>query len=91
MYDLIGVCELIKEVYYKVLKYSEVHTEKHKISKTFEIITQYIFHEDNRACLKFYTVTKISTQTKHIATPYQLFQTDIKQIEIKVVAVRTDN
>ena len=61
MSELIGVSELIKKVYSMVLKYSEVHNEYHKISKTFGTINQSIFHEDNSACLKFSTVPKIST------------------------------
>ena len=69
MSELIGVSELIKKVYSMVLKYSEVHNEYHTISKTFGTINQSIFHEDNSACLKFSTVPKISTRTKHISIP----------------------
>ena len=69
MCEMIGVCELLKDVYSIALKYSWVHTEYFTIYKTFEIILQSIVHEDNIACLKFITVPKIYSQTTHIAIP----------------------
>ena len=91
MRALIGVSQLIKEVYCIVLKPSDVHTKYHTISKIFGTILQFIVHEDNSTCLKFATVPKTYPQTKHIAIPYQLFHTKIEHLEIKVATVSTDN
>ena len=91
MCELVGVRELLREVYSIVLKYSEVHTEYHTIYKDFGAIPQSIIHEYNITCLKFYTVANISPQTKHIAIPYHFFQTKIEQIETKVVTVSPEN
>ena len=91
MRELIGVSELLKEVYSMVLKYSKVHNEYRTIYKTFGTVSQYIAHEDNRARIQFTTVPKISPRTKHIATPYHSFWTNIERLEIKVAAVSTDN
>ena len=88
---MIGVCELLKDVYSIALKYSWVHTEYFTIYKTFEIILQSIVHEDNIACLKFITVPNIYSQTTHIAIPYHFFKTNIEQLKIKFVSVSTDN
>ena len=91
MRELIGVHEILKEVYSIFLKYSEVHTEYRTISKNFGTITQSIFHEDKSACIKFSTSPKRSTQNKQIYIPYHFFRTNIEQLEIKVVVVSTGN
>ena len=90
-HELIGVRELIKEVYYIFLKYSKVYTKYRTISKTFGTINQSIFHEYNRSCLKIATFPNISPWTKRISIPCHFFQTNIEQIEIKVVEGSTGN
>ena len=91
IFELVVVHELIKEVYYIALKSSEVHTKYRTISKTFGIIPQSIFHEDNSTSLKFATVSKIYPRTKHISIPCHFFQKYLEHIQIKVAAVSTDN
>ena len=44
MCELVGVRELLREVYSIVLKYSEVHTGYHTIYKDFGAIPQSIMH-----------------------------------------------
>ena len=61
------------------------------ISKTFGTIPTSTVHEDNEACLKFATLPKMSPRTKHIAIPYHFFRSKVKNLEIKVVSVGTNN
>ena len=48
-------------------------------------------HEDNEAYLRFATILKMSSNTKHIALPYHFFHTKVEELEIKVVGINTDN
>ena len=93
MRELIGFREILKELYthtfddiqeYKSLTFNT-------ISKTFGQIPSSTVYEDNEACLKFATVPKMSPRTKHIAIPYHFFRSKVKNGEIKVVGVKTDN
>ena len=34
---------------------------------------------------------KISPRTKHIAVPYHFFRTKVRELEIQVIAIETDN
>ena len=87
MQELIGFREILKGLY--------VHTfdslDKYKswtfntISKTFGQIPSSTVYEDNEACLKFATVPKMSSRTKHIAIPYHFTRSKVRNGEIKVV------
>ena len=91
MRELIGLRQLLKEIYANVL--SDDHdkrTSYFTIAKTFGEIPQSVVHEDNEACLKFANMPKMSPRTKHIAIPYHFFRSKIGK-EIKVVAIDTNN
>ena len=61
------------------------------ISRTFGEIPNSTVHEDNKACLKFACLPKMSPQTKHIAIPYHFFREKVKNMEVQIVAINTDN
>ena len=48
-------------------------------------------YEDNQVCLKFATIPKISPRTKHVAVSYHFFRTKMRELEIQVVVIGTDN
>ena len=93
MRELIGLREILKEIYTHVLNDTAgiKDISYHTISKTFGKIPQSIVHEDNEACLKFATMPKMSLRTKHIAIPYHFFRTKVELLEIKIVAINTEN
>ena len=73
MRDLIvirGVLQEIHEnVFEKRLKDPSLETHSTKFTK----IPQSVVYEDSEACLKFATMPKMSSRTKHIAIPYNIF------------------
>ena len=93
MRELIGLREILKELYTHVLNdiVGIKDISYHKISKTFGNIPQSIIHEDNEACLKFATMPKMSPRTKHITIPYHFFRTQVENLEIKIVGINTEN
>jgi hypothetical protein len=93
MRELIGLWALLKDIYTTVLcdpKGLE-QIDYNTIAKTFGEIPQSIVHEDNQACLKFASIPRMSPRTKHIAIPYHFFREKIEELEIKVIAVNTEN
>ena len=91
MRDLIGLRQLLKEIYSHVL--NDDHDSKTSYfthSRTFGEIPQSVVYEDNEACLKFANMPKMSPRTKHIAIPYHFFRSKIGK-EIKVVAIDTNS
>ena len=92
MRELIGLHEILKELYTYVLNDTEgIKYILYTMSKPFGKITQSIVHEDNEACLKITTITKMSPRTKHIKTPYHFYRTQVENLEIKIVGISTDN
>ena len=93
MRELIGVREMLKEIYNVILKDSKLFNKLtyHTISKTFSTIPSFIVHEDNSACLRFATTPKMSPRTKHIAIPYHFFHSKVANNEVKVQAVDTNS
>ena len=88
MRDLIGVREVLKEVYEHVLhdkSCTPTYSTKHKYGS----LPQSKVFEDNDACLKFASIPKMSPRTKHIAIPYHFFRSKVKNLEIKVEAIGT--
>ena len=86
----------VKQILMDINKYVFPHRNQpdiacKTISKTFGAIPQTTVHEGNSACLKFATVPKMSPRTKHIAIPYHFFRTKIKELNIQVVAINTEN
>jgi hypothetical protein len=93
MRELIGLRALLKDIYTTVLC-DPKGLEKinyNTIAKTFGEIPQSIVHEDNQACLKFASIPRMSPRTKHIAIPYHFFREKVEALEIKVIAVNTEN
>ena len=89
MRELIGIRQILKDIHTYVLSDTICHptyTTKHKYG-----IPQSTVYEDNEACLKFATLPKISPRTKHIAIPYHFFRSKVKNLEIKVVSVGTND
>ena len=87
--ELIGIRQILKDIHELVLNdkicqlvYSTIHTYG---------IPQSTVFEDNEACLKFATLPKMSPRTKHIAIPYHFFGSKVKNLEVKVVSVSTDD
>ena len=92
MKELIGLREILKELYTYVLNDTEgIKYILYTMSKPFGKITQSIVHEDNEACLKITTITKMSPRTKHIKNPYDFYRTQVENLEIKIVGINTDN
>ena len=93
MRELIGLRELLKDIYTTVLNDPKGLEEinYNTISKTFGEIPQSIVHEDNQACLKFASIPRMSPRTKHIAIPYHFFRAKVEELEIKVIAMNTEN
>ena len=93
MRELIGFRAILKEIYTQVFKDQSGYDALtfNTISKTFKAIPPSTVHEDNEACLKFATVTKMPPRTKHIAIPYHFFRSKVDNGEIKIVSVKTDN
>ena len=89
MRDLISLREVLKEIN-KIVMNNSNSTSFHSHSKTFTL-PQSTVYEDNQACLKFATMPKISSRTKHIAVPYHFFRTKVRELEIQVLAIGTDN
>ena len=88
MRELIGVRQVLKEIYEHVLSDDismPTYTTKHKYGS----LPQSKVFEDNEACLKFASLPKMSPRTKHIAIPYHFFRSKVKNLEIKVEAVGT--
>ena len=93
MRELIGVREVLKEIYLIVLKdsasFNKVKYTTH--AKTFGCLPSSIVHEDNESCLRFATVPKMSPRTKHIALPYHFFRSKVANKEIIVKGIDTNN
>ena len=93
MRELIGVREVLKEIYEIVLKdsasFKKVQYTTH--AKTFGSLPSSIVHEDNESCLRFATVPKMSPRTKHIALPYHFFRSKVANKEIQVRGIDTNN
>ena len=97
MRDLIAIRAILEEIVAKVKLPPMYHqgTNISAISKAFTPpktkLPTSIVYEDNEACLKFASMPKMSPRTKHIAIPYHFFRTKVKEMEIKVVSINTDN
>ena len=91
MRDLITIRGVIQEINTCIFNGNLDEPNLNTHSRTFTPITQSIFHEDNLACLKFATIPEISSWTKHIAVPYHFFRSKVENLEIKVVAIDTNN
>jgi len=92
MRELIAIREVLKEIFTFVLDKSEF--TKLNIDtkcKGFNKIPPSTVHEDNTACLKYATMPKMSPRTKHIAIPYHFFRSKVKDLEINVIAINTDD
>jgi hypothetical protein len=91
MRSLIPIRETIKEIKQIVFLGKGNDPEFKTHAKTFIDIPASTVHEDNEACLKFATMPKMSPRTKHIAIPYHFFRSKVKELEIIVQAIGTDN
>jgi len=92
MRDLIGIREILKEIYVHVLCDSKLKNPSYStVSKTFGLIPAAVVHEDNQTALKFAQMPKMSPRTKHIAIPYHFIRSKVAELEIKVVAIHTNN
>ncbi len=95
MRDLIAIRGVIKEigslVFPSALKSTMDNIPTSTTTKTFGTVPQSTVYEDNQSCLKFATMPKMSPRTKHIAIPYHFFRTQVKNLEIAVKAIATDN
>ena len=60
-------------------------------SKPFVEISQSNVYEDNSSCLKFTTKPKMSSRIKHIAIPYHFFRSKVESLQVKVIAINTEN
>jgi len=103
MRELIGIRGVLKEMNEFVLggkqgvvqysTHSKAFTEvpqDHDAMKASTGIPQSTVHEDNEACLKFATMPKMSSRTKHIAVPYHFFRSKVAELEIRIVGIDTD-
>jgi len=92
MREVIALREILKELQATVFNKS-IKTPKFRThAKTFEAsIPTSKVHEDNQACLKFATMPKLSPRTKHIALPYHFFRSKVKELEIDIVPIGTNN
>jgi hypothetical protein len=93
MRELIALREILKDIYVNVLVDPKGLDKINytTVAKTFGKLPQSIVHEDNEACLKFASIPKMSPRTKHIAIPYHFFRSKIEELEIKVIAINTNN
>ena len=97
MRDLIAVREVLKEIYTIVLNDSKTQLTYRTHPKAFKevvgksCIPQSTVHEDNEACLKFASMPKMSSRTKHIAIPYHFFRSKVDNLEIQIVGIDTGN
>ena len=89
MRDLIPLRETLKEIKEVVFGGDMEETEWSTHSKSFLTIPPSTVYEDNSACLKFATMPKMSSRTKHIAVPYHFFCSKVVELEIAVVPVDT--
>ena len=48
------------------------------------------FFEENEPCLKFSTITTVSTCTKHISLPYHFFWFKVEAIQIEDLFINTN-
>ena len=88
MRELIGIREILKEVYEYVLN-NEASNTTYSTKHKYGSLPQSKVYEDNEACLKFAALPKMSPRTKHITIPYHFFRSKVKSLEIKVKAVST--
>ena len=93
MRELIGLRKVFKELYSQVLEGTKGYQSLsfQIISKTYGTTSQSTVDEDNKGCLRFATVPKMSPGTKHIAIPYHFLRSKVNNGEIKIVGVSTDN
>ena len=91
MRDLIGIREIIREMKNYVFLGNMKNPVIRAHSKTFVEIPQSNVYEDNSACLKFATMPKMSSRTKHIAIPYHFFRSKVESLQVKVIAINTEN
>ena len=88
MRELIGIIEALKEIYENVL-HGKASTPTYSTIHKYGSLAQSKVFEDNEACLKFASLPKMSSRTKHIAVPYHFFRSKVKTLETKVEAVGT--
>ena len=60
-------------------------------SRTLTKIPQSVLYDDNEACLKFATLHKKNSRTKHITIPYHFFWFKVNSLDIKAVTINTRN
>ena len=89
MRDFISLRKVLKEINKTTLKDFKT-TSFHSHSKTFTL-PQSTVYEDNQACLKFAAIPKILPRTKHIAFLFHFFRNKVKELEIQVIVIGTDN
>ena len=85
---------ILKELHKHVFHDTSIKPSYSTISKSFipkHGLPQSTVYEDNEACLKFANMPKMSPRTKHIAIPYHFFRSKVEQLEIKVIAIDTNN
>ena len=88
MRELIGIREILREVYDNVLNGNAIiptYNSKHKYGS----LPQSKVFEENEACLKIAYLPKMSLRTKNIAIPYHFFRLKVHILEIKVEDVDT--
>ena len=90
MRELIGVREVLKDVFTHVL-HEENLAPEYRIIHKYSAIPQSKVYEDNEACLKFATLPKMSPRTNHIALPYHFFRSKVDSLEIKIMAIGTND
>ena len=91
MRDLIAIRGVIQEINKCVFNGTLDEPNLNTHSRTFAPIPQSVVHEDKSAYLKFATMTKMSSRTKHISVLYQFFRSKVENLEVKVVAIDTNN
>jgi hypothetical protein len=91
MRDLSGIREIIREMNNYVFLGNMKDPVIRAHSKTFVEIPQSNVYEDNSACLKFATMPKMSPRTKHIAILYHFFRSKVESLQVKVIAINTEN
>ena len=90
MRDVIGIREVLKEVYSHVLNSNNTLVYRTHSCAFTEVepgkggIPQTKVYEDNKACLKHARMPKMSPRTKHIAIPYHFFRSKVEELEIAV-------
>ena len=91
MRDLIVIKGASQEINHSVFDEKLEDPSLRTYSRIFTRILQSVVYEDNKACLKFATMPKIASHTKHIAIPYHFFRSKLNSLEVKVVAIDTKN